>query len=136
MEVQFAHVLVFFAAAVAFIAVVLLLSRLITPPKPDAEKDQVYECGERPIGTAWFNFNPRFYTVALVFVIFDVEVAFMYPVATVFKSLTERGLGVFAYVEIFVFVAILALGLAYAWMKGDLQWVKDVRSARHQPSKV
>jgi NADH-quinone oxidoreductase subunit A len=84
----------------------------------------VYECGETPIHQAWFNFNPRFYIVALIFLIFDVEVAFTYPVAVVFKRWVEEGAGYVALFEIALFVGILAIGLAYIWVKGDLEWVR------------
>jgi NADH-quinone oxidoreductase subunit A len=87
----------------------------------------IYECGEKPIGQAWFNFNPRFYLIALVFVIFEVEIAFMFPVASVYKSFIEKGQGLLAFAEIFVFVAILAVGLAYVWAMGDLEWVKGLK---------
>jgi NADH-quinone oxidoreductase subunit A len=87
----------------------------------------IYECGEKPIGQAWYNFNPRFYLIALVFVIFEVEIAFMYPVAAVYRSFIERGQGLVAFLEIFVFVAILAVGLAYVWAMGDLEWVKGLK---------
>src|SRR5919107_5206335 len=87
----------------------------------------IYECGEKPIGQAWYNFNPRFYLIALVFVIFEVEIAFMYPVASVYRSFIEKGQGLLAFFEIFVFVAILAVGLAYVWAMGDLEWVKGLK---------
>jgi len=74
------------------------------------------------VGTPWMQFNNRFYTVALVFIIFDVEVVFLFPWAVVFKEL-----GAFAFLEMFVFVAILAAGLVYAWAKGDLEWVRSRR---------
>jgi NADH-quinone oxidoreductase subunit A len=87
----------------------------------------IYECGEKPIGHAWYNFNPRFYLIALVFVIFEVEIAFMFPVASVYKWFLDRGQGLLAFAEIFVFVAILAVGLAYVWAMGDLEWVKKLQ---------
>ena len=71
-------------------------------------------------GSAWVNFNIRFYLVALIFIIFEVEIAFIFPVATVFRQRMESGQGLFAFVEIVVFVGILFLGLIYAWAKGDL----------------
>jgi NADH-quinone oxidoreductase subunit A len=73
------------------------------------------------------NFNIRFYLVALIFIIFEVEIAFIFPVATVFRSWIENGQGLFAFVEILVFIGILFLGLIYAWAKGDLEWVKKVK---------
>ncbi|MEK7340872.1 MAG: NADH-quinone oxidoreductase subunit A, partial [Candidatus Binatota bacterium] len=74
------------------------------------------------------NFNMRFYIVALIFIIFEVEIAFIFPVATAFRGWIESGRGMFAFVEILLFVGILFLGLVYAWVKGDLEWVKKVKT--------
>ncbi len=82
---DFATVLAFVLAAVGFAAGALLMGSLLRPKFPNAEKATIYECGERPHGGAWFNFNPRFYIVALVFVIFEVEIALTIPVALVFR---------------------------------------------------
>ncbi len=134
MQFEFAVILLFFAIGAGFVFFHLLLGKLLRPsPPPDAEKLSSYECGERPVGPAWFNFNPRFYIVALIFVIFEVEIAFMYPVAVVFRDWYAAGQGVLAFAEIFVFVAILAVGLAYVWAKGDLDWVKRLRAERFAP---
>jgi NADH-quinone oxidoreductase subunit A len=103
----------------------LTIGWLVRPHTPNPEKLTTYECGEIPTQAAWFNFNPRFYIVALVFLVFDVEVAFTYPVAVVFRRWVARGAGAFAFGELGVFVAILALGLAYVWRRGDLSWVRD-----------
>jgi NADH-quinone oxidoreductase subunit A len=124
MEFQFGSVLAFVLIACAFLAVTLLIGRLLRPATQNPAKGAVYECGEAPMGGGWFNFNPRFYIVALVFLIFDVEVAFTYPVATVFNRWLARGDGAVAFFEIAAFVAVLALGLAYVWVKGDLEWVR------------
>jgi NADH-quinone oxidoreductase subunit A len=124
---HFANVLFFAATAILFVFGSLLAGRFLRPNAPNREKSMIYECGEKPIGQAWFNFNPRFYLVALVFVIFEVEIAFMYPVASVYKSFIEKGQGLLAFAEIFVFVAILAVGLAYVWAMGDLEWVKGLK---------
>jgi len=127
MPFHFANVLLFSATAILFVFGSLLAGRFLRPNAPNREKSMIYECGEKPIGHAWFNFNPRFYLIALVFVIFEVEIAFMYPVAAVYKSFIERGKGLLAFAEIFVFVAILAVGLAYVWAMGDLEWVKGLK---------
>jgi NADH-quinone oxidoreductase subunit A len=124
---HFANVLLFAATAILFVFGSLLGGHFLRPNAPSKEKSMIYECGEKPIGQAWFNFNPRFYLIALVFVIFEVEIAFMYPVAAVYKSFIERGQGLLAFGEIFVFVAILAVGLAYVWAMGDLEWVKGLK---------
>lgn len=123
---DYANVLIFTAVGVGFIFVTLFVGSLVRPNIPTLEKLSTYECGEIPVGSAWMNFNIRFYVVALVFVVFDVEVAFMFPVARVFRTWVESGNGVVALLEIFVFIAILLLGFAYAWMKGDLDWVKKI----------
>ena len=127
MPFQFANVLIFSATAVLFVFGSLVAGRFLRPDAPNREKSMIYECGEKPIGQAWFNFNPRFYLIALVFVIFEVEIAFMYPVASVYKWFIDQGQGMLAFIEIGVFVVILAVGLAYVWAMGDLNWVKGLK---------
>ena len=127
MPFHFANVLLFSATAVLFVFGSLLAGHFLRPDAPTREKSMIYECGEKPIGQAWFNFNPRFYLIALVFVIFEVEIAFMYPVASVYKFFIDHGQGLLAFGEIFVFVAILAVALAYVWGMGDLEWVKGLK---------
>ncbi|HET9753978.1 MAG TPA: NADH-quinone oxidoreductase subunit A [Myxococcales bacterium] len=127
MPFHFANVLLFSATAVLFVFGSLLAGRFLRPDAPTREKSMIYECGEKPIGQAWFNFNPRFYLIALVFVIFEVEIAFMYPVASVYKYFVDHQQGLLAFGEIFVFVAILAVALAYVWAMGDLEWVKGLK---------
>jgi NADH-quinone oxidoreductase subunit A len=138
MQFNLVNILVFLAIGVFFIGAVLFVGRLVRPRVADPEKTSTYECGERPIAQAWFNFNPRFYIVAIVFLIFDVEVAFTYPVATVFRRWAQAGAGLFAFLEIAVFLAVVFLGLAYVWAKGDLEWLKQIkeiaaRGARREP---
>ncbi len=132
MYFQFANVLVFFVITFLFVGALLALSGLLRPANPEPLKLTSYECGEPPTGGAWINFNIRFYLVALIFVIFDVEVAFIYPVAAVFKEWVNNGRGVFALAEIGLFLAILFVGLAYVWVKGDLEWLKRVRPSDAQ----
>ena len=119
MMLQFANVIVFLGVGVLFLAVSLLLSSLVRPSKYSEEKLIPYECGENPVGSPWIQFNIRFYVFALIFIIFEVEAVFLLPWAVVFKKL-----GLFAFVEGLIFIAILAVGLAYVWAKGDLQWVR------------
>ena len=129
MGFEFGAVLVFAIVAIGFALGGITLSRLVGPRFPSADKASVYECGERPIGTAWFNFNPRFYLVALVFVVFEVEIALTFPVVVVYRAWVDAGAS-FAWValgEIAVFTAILVAGLAWAWAHGDLDWVKELR---------
>ena len=126
MYFDFANVLVFFLLAFVLCGIMLGLGLLLRPSSPSPTKLSTYECGEPPSGPAWINFNIRFYLVALVFVIFDVELAFVYPVAAVFKEWKEKGQGELAFVELGVFLAILMVGLVYVWMKGDLEWLKRI----------
>ncbi len=124
MYFQFANVLVFFLLAFVLCGLMLGLGILLRPANPSHAKLSTYECGEPPSGPAWINFNIRFYLIALVFVIFDVELAFVYPVVAVFRTWIDAGRGAFALTEIAVFVGILAVGLVYVWVKGDLEWLK------------
>ena len=124
---DFANVLVFTVLGLGFVGVNLLIGKLLRPSNPQERKLSTYECGEPASGSAWVNFNIRFYLVALIFIIFEVEIAFIFPVAAVFRQQMENGQGLFAFVEILVFVGILFLGLIYAWAKGDLEWVKKVK---------
>ena len=97
---DFANVLVFTALGLGFVGVNLLIGKLLRPANPQARKLSTYECGEPSMGSAWVNFNIRFYIVALIFIIFEVEIAFIFPVATVFRRWVEGGVGVFALVEV------------------------------------
>ena len=126
MLMAYASVAAFFLVAIGFILGSLLAGKLVRPDNLYAEKLETYECGEAPVGPAWFNFNPRFYIIALIYIIFDVEIAFIYPVATVFRRWVEQGSGLFALIEIALFVGILMIGLVYVWLKGDLEWIRAV----------
>ena len=106
----------------------LLLGSFIRPHNPNKLKETAYECGEEPVGTAWANFNVRFYVVALIFIIFDVESALMFPVAAVFKRFNEIGMGGTLLMSVLAFVLVLVSGLVYCWKKGDLDWVKSFHS--------
>ncbi len=127
MEFQLANVLVYILLGAVTAGLMLGLGFLLRPSNPERRKLSTYECGEPPTGSAWINFNIRFYMIALVFVIFDVEVAFVYPVAAAFRHFVEAGQGLLAFTEIFVFLAILFVGLIYVWVKRDLEWLKPVR---------
>jgi NADH-quinone oxidoreductase subunit A len=102
------------------------LQKLLAPSNPFARKQMPYECGEPPTGSAWINFNVRFYLIALVFVIFEVGVAFLYPIATVYLDFVRHGQRFFALTEILIFLLILFVGLIYVWVKHDLEWIKKV----------
>jgi len=120
--------------ALLMVGGLLALGSLLRPHNPEAAKLTTYECGEPPTGTAWMNFNIRFYLIALVFVIFDVEIAFIYPVAVVFKDWVNNGLGLVALAEIAAFVGILFVGLVYVWAKGDFEWLKRVSTTPTEAS--
>lgn len=110
---------IFVLIGIILVALPLLAQRVLAPRRKTFDKMATYECGEDAEGPAWVKFNVRFYVVALIFIIFDVEVVFLFPWAVVYKEL-----GLFAFVEMMIFLGILALGLAYVWRKGDLEWVK------------
>ena len=116
---DFGTVLVAALLGIIMVAVPLIVQWLIAPSKKTKEKLETYECGEVPEGSAWLQFNIRFYVIALIFLIFDVEVVFLFPWAVVFKDL-----GLLAMVEMAIFLVILIVGLAYVWVKSDLDWVK------------
>lgn len=125
----YSGIFLFLAVGVVFVAGGLFTSRLIRPNRPNPEKNTTYESGEDPLQNSWGNFNIRFYLVALIFIIFEAEIIFLFPWATVFadKTLMEQTNGLWgwmALVEVFLFVLILALGLAYVWKKGYLDWDK------------
>ena len=128
MHFHFANVLVFFGFGLLLCALMLGLGLLLRPSNPNPNKLTTYECGEPPSGSAWINFNIRFYLIALVFVIFDVELAFIYPVMAVYKDWVARGVGGVALLEIVTFIGILAVGLVYVWAKGDLAWLRRTTS--------
>lgn len=116
----------FMALGVIFIFVTLVLSHLIAPNRPGAAKNSTYECGEPAVGSAWFNFNMRFYAFALTFVVFDIELAVIYPLAVLYREAVLSGEGLFLLVGILVFAGILFLGLIVLFAKGDLVWSKDL----------
>lgn len=127
MHLPLAYVLVFFLlGGPVNVFAVLFLSSLVRPRRPSREKLTTYECAEVPIGSGWFRLNLRFYTVALIFIVFDVELVTMLPVAMVFRDWVAARVGAWAFAEIFTFVGILLVGLAYVWRKGDLEWFKKI----------
>ncbi|MBB3836461.1 NADH-quinone oxidoreductase subunit A [Runella defluvii] len=126
---EFGVILLFIFAAIALIAVMLTLAKVIRPHRPNEEKLTTYESGEDPLGNANVQFNVRFYVIAIVFLLFEVELIFLFPWAVVFGQAnlirqTDGLWGWFSLVEMSLFVGILILGLAYAWSKGYLDWVR------------
>ena len=117
---DFLPIIIFIVLAVALIGLPLVLQYLLSPRNnKGGEKLISYECGEIPEGSAWVKFNIRFYVIALIFLIFDVEIVFLFPWAVVYQEL-----GLLAFIEAFLFVLILVVGFIYIWAKGDLNWVK------------
>ncbi|WP_044203078.1 NADH-quinone oxidoreductase subunit A [Flammeovirga sp. OC4] len=126
---DFGNIALFVIVGVIFVLGGLIASSLLRPNRPGHEKLTTYESGEDPVGSAWGGFNIRFYIIALIFLLFEVEILFLFPWATVFGDAekieqTNGVWGWFALVEIFLFVGILIVGLAYVWKKGFLDWVK------------
>ena len=124
MPFDFAQVLIFGLIAVGFVVAALTASRIVAPSVHNDDKAEIYECGERPIGEAWFNYHPRWYIIALIFIVFDVEIALTFPVAVVFKAWNGMSVGWVAFAELMVFVGVLIAGLVYVWKKGDLDWIR------------
>src|SRR5437868_13108532 len=139
------YLVMFTVIGVGFVFIHLCIGKLIRPSKLDAEKATVYECGEPTIGSAWIQFDLRFYVVALLFVIFDVEMAFFFPWAVVFgqamrtaddpavRAATRQaayGLAWVAFADILFFFGVLLVGFAYLWRRGDLDWVRSVAAER------
>jgi len=125
---------IFVAFGAAFVFINLVVGALARPKIPNPEKGAIYECGEPSIGTSWVQFDLRFYIVALVFLIFDVEVALFYPWAVAYGSATQLGasLGLTAFqirqvaiVDMLFFFGVLLVGFAYLWRFGYLDWVRS-----------
>lgn len=126
---MYQELIIYFGVAIFFIGMGLLTSKLLRPNRPNREKNTTYESGEEPIGSATVSFPIKYYVVALIFLLFEVEIIFLFPWALVFgdKSLNEATNNQWAWLallEMFVFLAILGIGLAYAWRKGYLEWEK------------
>ena len=122
---NFANVLIFLGIGSVFVVLNITISRLLHTKLFMDEKYIPYECGEDPVGDTRIKFNTRFYVIALIFLIFDVEIVFLFPWAVVFRKI-----GVLAFVEMLVFIAILLVGLAYVWAKGDLEWIRSVQTSQ------
>jgi len=117
MLTEFGKIFIFLLTAILFVVVAVVAAKLIRPSRPTREKLLTYECGENTEGTPWVKFNIRFYVVALIFLIFDVEVVLLIPWAMVYQSFGFSG-----YIVGVIFLLLLGLGMAYEWRKGDLEW--------------
>ena len=116
-EREYLPVVIMALVAALIPALFVTVGRFLGPRKPSLVKGEAFECGNPPTGPAWGRFSVKFYLTAILFIVFDVEVVFLYPWAILF-----RRLGMFGFVEMMIFVAILTLGLAYVWRKGALEW--------------
>jgi NADH-quinone oxidoreductase subunit A len=121
---QYGTLAVLVVVASGLYAVIMLANRVFRPSYPHSEKLTTYECGVDAVGTGWSQMNIRYYVFAFLFVIFDVEAIFLFPWAVVLGSLdgTTTPTATLALVEMFVFIAVLLVGLVYAWKKGVLKW--------------
>ena len=140
MYFDYLNVLVFASVGLLFVFANMVVASVIRPARSTDIGLETYECGEETIGDAWVRFDIRYYTVALVYVVFAVEIAFLFPWALVLReALTGTGaaegagIGLFALIEGIVFITILFLGLAYVWAKGDLDWVLAYSGPGYQP---
>mgnify|MGYP000141847508 CR=1 FL=1 len=122
MEAYF-PILMFVLVGVAVGVLPVAMGFLLGPRKPDAEKLSPYECGFEAFEDARMKFDVRYYLIAILFILFDLEVAFLVPWATIFKDVVATdAIKVFGFVEMLIFVAILTVGYVYAWAKGALEW--------------
>lgn len=125
---EFGKVFIYLIIGTLMVLFTLLLGKILSPSKPSPAKQSTYECGEESTGSAWIQFNSKFYVIALVFLLFDVEMVFIFPWTTVFGSAefiaADGRWGWYTLIEMFLFIGILIIGLVYVWKKGDLEWIK------------
>ncbi len=139
---DYAPIGIMFIVAIGFAISQLLVTQLIGPRKRTATKLMPYECGKDPIGGARDRFSIKFYTVAVIFLLFDIEVLFMVPFAVAFKSLLNNQVssgvayGTIAFVEIMIFIATLLIGYLYVWKKGTFDWGLQARAEARAEAKA
>jgi NADH-quinone oxidoreductase subunit A len=139
---DYAPIAVMFLVAIGFAASQILVTQLIGPRKRTATKLMPYECGKDPVGSARDRFSIKFYTVAVIFLLFDIEVLFMIPFAVAFKSLLAAetssaiAYGAIAFVEIMIFIGTLIVGYIYVWKKGTFDWGLQARAEAKEMAKV
>jgi NADH-quinone oxidoreductase subunit A len=129
MQTQFGFILLFFIAAILLVLLVINISRFVRKDKSNPEKNASYESGEEATGNSQVAFNIKFYVIAVIFLLFEVEILMLFPWAVVFSdtkmiAATQGSWLLYAGIEMFVFVFLLALGLAYVWKKGHLDWIQ------------
>lgn len=138
---QFAYILLFIIAGLLMLTVILLVAKWLRPSNPSEQKLTTYESGEETVGSAVVNFGSKYYIIALVFILFEVELVLLFPWSTVFGSeelmnSTNGTWGWFTLTEMAIFIAVLALGLVYAWAQGFLDWIKPEQSFTKVSSEV
>ena len=139
---DYAPIGLMFVVAMGFAVSQLLVTQLIGPRKRTATKLMPYECGKDPVGSARDRYSIKFYTVAVIFLLFDIEVLFMIPFAVAFKELLKQqgntgiGYGTIAFVEILIFIATLIVGYIYVWKKGTFDWGMQSRSEARAEAKA
>ncbi|MFQ5665305.1 MAG: NADH-quinone oxidoreductase subunit A [Candidatus Binatia bacterium] len=117
MTEQYLPIVVSFCFTGVLVVAMVMMGQLLGPKRPSATKGAPFECGNPPSGPAWGRFAVKFYMTAILFIVFDVEVVFLYPWAVVFRQL-----GWFGLAEMLLFVAVLGVALLYVWRKGALEW--------------
>jgi NADH-quinone oxidoreductase subunit A len=123
MLVEYFPILLFVVVALIFGCVPIIIGRLVAPHRPDSEKLSAYECGFPAFEDARMKFDVRYYLIAIIFILFDLEVAFLFPWAAIFKEIAgTEAVRFFGFIEMMVFIAILVVGYMYAWVKGALDW--------------
>ena len=138
MYFDYLNALVFASIGFVFVFLNVIIGSVIRPRRLGTQGREVYECGEETLGDTWVKFDIRYYTVALVYVIFAVEVGFLFPVFGVFGDIVSgevSTIGKLALVHVLVFVVVLFFGLVAVWAKGDLDWVMTYRTKTWQPSR-
>ena len=139
---DYAPIGLMFVVAMGFAVSQILVTELIGPRKRTATKLMPYECGKDPVGSARDRFSIKFYTVAVIFLLFDIEVLFMIPFAVAFKYLMEQqkitgiAFGTIAFIEILIFMATLVVGYIYVWKKGIFEWGLQSRAEARQEAKA
>jgi NADH-quinone oxidoreductase subunit A len=139
---DYAPIGIMFLVALGFAASQLLVTQLIGPRKRTATKLMPYECGKDPVGSARDRYSIKFYTVAVIFLLFDIEVLFIIPFAVAFKSLLAQeqasniAFGTIAFLEILVFIATLIVGYIYVWKKGTFDWGLQARAEAREEAKL
>ena len=130
--VRYLPLLIHFLIAGALATGMVLLSWIIGYRRPTRAKLSPYECGMTPVGDARERFSVKFYLVAMLFILFDVEAVFLYPWAIILKDLKAMGQGLFAISEMFIYIAIVLVGFFYIWKKGVLDWGLTITDARRR----